>query len=96
MYLLEWTQYSKEDYEQLDGRQKIFVNKALDRIKLRGMEAGQSLHGNLAQSNKLKNKKMGLRIIFREAEGTIQVIQIVAIEKRDKEKIYKMAEERLS
>ncbi|WP_281862891.1 type II toxin-antitoxin system RelE family toxin [Planomicrobium okeanokoites] len=96
MYQLEWTQYSKEDYEQLDGSQKIFVNKALDRIKLRGMEAGQSLHGNLAQCNKLKNKKMGLRIIFREAERTIQVIQIVAIGKRDREKIYKMAEERLS
>ncbi|MTD31736.1 type II toxin-antitoxin system RelE/ParE family toxin [Planomicrobium sp. YIM 101495] len=96
MYHLEWTQYSKEDYDQLDGSQKIFVNKALDRIKLRGMEAGQSLHGNLAQCNKLKNKKMGLRIIFREAEGTIQVIQIVAIGKRDKEKIYKMAEDRLS
>ena len=96
MYQLEWTQYSKEDYEQLDGSQKIFVNKALDRIKLRGMEAGQSLHGNLAHCNKLKNKKIGLRIIFREVEGTIQVIQIVAIGKRDKEKIYKMAEERLS
>ncbi|ANU27078.1 addiction module toxin RelE [Planococcus versutus] len=96
MYQLEWTQYSKEDYEQLDGSQKIFVHKALDRIKLRGMEAGQSLHGDLAQCNKLKNKKMGLRIIFREAVGTIQVIQIVAIGKRDKEKIYKMAEERLS
>ena len=96
MYQLEWTQYSKDDYEQLDGSQKIFVNKALDRIKLRGMEAGQSLHGTLAQRNKLKNKKMGLRIIFREVEGIIQVIQIVAIGKRDKEKIYKMAEERLS
>lgn len=96
MYQLEWTQHSKEDYEKLDGAQKIFVNKALDRIKLRGMEAGQSLHGNLAQCNKLKNKKMGLRIIFREVKGTIQVIQIVAICKRDKEKIYKTAEDRLS
>lgn len=95
MYQLEWTQYSKEDYEQLDGSQKIFVNKALDRIQLRGMDAGQALHGNLANCNKLKNKKMGLRIIFREAQGTIEVIQIVAIGKRDKEKIYKMAEERL-
>lgn len=60
-----------EDYKQLDGSQKIFVNKALDRIRLRGMEAEQSLHGNSAQYNKLKNKKMGLRIIFKEAEETI-------------------------
>lgn len=79
-----------------DGRQKIFFNKALDRIKLRGLKVGQSLNGNLAQCNKLKNKKMGLWIISREAEGTIQVIQIVATGKRDKEKIYKIAEERLS
>ena len=63
---------------------------------MRGMEAGQSPHGNLAQCNKLKNKKMGLRTIFREIEGTIQVIQIVAIGKRNKEKICKLAEERLS
>ncbi|AQU80848.1 addiction module toxin RelE [Planococcus faecalis] len=89
MYQLEWTQYSTEDYEQLDGSQKIFVHKALDRIKLRGVEAGQSLHGNLAQCNKLKTKKMGLRIILSEAEATIQIIQIVAIGKRDKEKIIK-------
>ena len=96
MYQLEWTQYSKEDYDQLDGSQKIFINKALDQIKLRGMEAGQPLHGSLAQCNKLKNKRMGLRIIFREVQERIEVIQIVAIGKRDKEKIYKMAEDRLS
>ncbi|RNF39368.1 type II toxin-antitoxin system RelE family toxin [Planococcus salinus] len=96
MHQIEWTQYSKEDYDNLDGSQKIFVNKALDRIKLRGMKAGQPLHGNLAQCNKLKNRKMGLRIIFREVQGSIQVIQIVAIGKRDKEKIYKTAEDRLS
>lgn len=96
MYKIEWTRYSKEVFEQLDGSQKIFVNKALDRIRLKGMEAGQPLHGNLAQCNKLKNKKMGLRIIFKEADGAIEVIQIVATGKRDKDKIYKMAEDRLS
>lgn len=74
----------------------IFINKVLDRIKLRGMETGQPLHGNLARYPKLKNKKMGIRIIFRETEGTIKVIQIVAIEKRDKDRLYKLAEGRLS
>ncbi|WP_282020495.1 addiction module toxin RelE [Planomicrobium okeanokoites] len=96
MYQLEWIQYLKEDYDQLDGSQKIFINKTLDRIKLRGMAAGQSFHGNLAQCNKLKNKMMGLRIFFRKAVGTDQVIQIVAIGKSNKETIYKMAEDRLS
>ncbi|MDO3409096.1 addiction module toxin RelE [Saccharibacillus sp. CPCC 101409] len=95
MYEIEWTEYSKADYEDLDGSQKIFVDKAINRIKGRGMEAGESLHGNLSQCNKLKHKKMGLRIIFREVEGTIQLIQIVVIGKRDKKKVYKTAEERL-
>ncbi|WP_373954948.1 hypothetical protein QNN95_16100 (plasmid) [Exiguobacterium acetylicum] len=38
---------------------------------------------------------MGLRVIFREIEGKLQIIQIVAIGKRDKDEIYKMAEQRL-
>ncbi|WP_426273560.1 type II toxin-antitoxin system RelE family toxin [Exiguobacterium sp. R-17] len=95
MYQLEWTQYSKEDYDNLDGSQKIFVDKALNRIISLGMAAGQPLSGNLAHCNKLKNRKMGLRVVFREVEGKLQIIQIVAIGKRDKDEIYKMAEQRL-
>ena len=66
MYQIEWTEYSRDDYDKLDGSQKIFVDKALNCIKLRGMDAGQPLHGALTQCNKLKNKKIGLRVIFRE------------------------------
>ncbi|WP_214770846.1 addiction module toxin RelE [Exiguobacterium sp. s133] len=95
MYQLEWTQYSKGDYDDLDGSQKIFVDKALERIISKGMEAGQPLNGNLSHCNKLKNRKMGLRVVFREVEGKLQIIQIVAIGKRDKDEIYKIAEKRL-
>ncbi len=95
MYQIEWTQYSKGDYDDLDGSQKIFVDKALDRIISKGMEAGQPLNGSLSHCNKLKNRKMGLRVVFREVEGKLQIIQIVAIGKRDKDEIYKIAEKRL-
>lgn len=96
MYQIEWTEYSKNDYTKLDGSQKIFVDKALNRIKLRGMSAGQPLHGSLALCNKLKNKKMGLRVIFREVQGKVEVVQIVVIGKRDNETVYKVAENRLN
>ncbi|MCC5890816.1 MAG: addiction module toxin RelE [Alkalibacterium sp.] len=96
MHQIEWTEYSKEDYDNLDGSQKVFVDKAIERIKLRGMDAGQPLHGALAQCNKLKNKKMGLRVIFREVEGKFEVIQIVVIGKRDKKTVYKIAENRIN
>ena len=95
MYQLEWTQFSKQDYENLDGSQKVFVNKALDRIKINGMRAGKPLHSNLSKCNKIKNRKMGLRIVFREREGSIQIIQVVAIGKRDRGTVYKTAEDRL-
>lgn len=95
MHQIEWTEYSRDDYDKLDGSQKVFVDKAIDRIKLRGMDAGQPLHGALAQCNKLKNKKMGLRVIFREVQGKFEVIQVVVIGKRDKETVYKIAENRI-
>ncbi|WP_225743236.1 type II toxin-antitoxin system RelE/ParE family toxin [Marinilactibacillus sp. Marseille-P9653] len=96
MYQIEWTEYSRDDYDKLDGSQKTFVDKALNRIKLRGMDAGQPLHGALAQCNKLKNKKMGLRVIFREVQGKLEVIQVVVIGKRDKKTVYKIAENRIN
>lgn len=96
LHQIEWTEYSKEDYDNLDGSQKVFVDKALNRIKLHGMDTGQPLHGALAQCNKLKNRKMGLRIIFREVQGKFEVIQIVVIGKRDKNAVYKIAENRLN
>ena len=95
MHQIEWTEYSRDDYDKLDGSQKVFVDKALNRIKLRGMDAGQPLHGALAQCNKLKNKKMGLRVIFREVQGKFEVIKVVVIGKRDKETVYKIAENRI-
>ena len=95
MHQIKWTEYSRDDYDKLDGSQKVFVDKALNRIKLRGMDAGQPLHGALAQCNKLKNKKMGLRVIFREVQGKFEVIQVVVIGKRDKETVYKIAENRI-
>ena len=45
MHKIEWTALSKQDYHSLDGSQKIFVDKAIVRIKESGMQAGQALHG---------------------------------------------------
>ena len=95
MHKIEWTALSKQDYDPLGGSQKIFVEKAIARIKESGMQAGQALHGSLSGCRKLKNKKMGLRIVFREANGKIEVIQIVAIGKRDKKEVYTTAENRM-
>lgn len=84
MYSIVWTEYSKDDYEKLDGSQKVFVDKAINPIKLNGMDSGEPLRGNLAKCNKLKNKRLGLRVIFREVIGEVEIIQIVGIGKRNR------------
>lgn len=95
MYKIEWTAYSKEDYEKLDGSQKVFVDKALDRIRICGMDAGSPLRGNLAGCNELKNNSQGLRVIFRRDKDKVHVIQIVVIGKRNNNHIYNIASGRV-
>jgi mRNA interferase RelE/StbE len=94
-FTLEWTEASKADYESLDGTQLVFVDKGLARIINFGMKAGEPLGGNLVGYRKLKNKKQGLRIVFRELPHGIEIIQIVAIGKRGDFEVYKMAGRRL-
>jgi mRNA interferase RelE/StbE len=95
IHKIEWTELSKRDYDNLDGSEKIFVDKGLAKIKVFGMNAGAALHGDLSACRKLKNKKLGLRIIFRESPKGVEIIQIVAIGKREDLKVYKSATDRL-
>ena len=92
---LEWTEYSKADYDSLDGSQLIFVDKALNRIRLLGMEAGVPLTRELIGCRKLKHRKLGLRIVFRQSEKGIQIIQIVAIGSRGDSVVYNQSKARL-
>jgi mRNA interferase RelE/StbE len=94
-YKIEWTEYSRNDYAGLDGSRLVFVDKALVRIAADGMNAGQPLHGELIGCNKLKNKKMGLRIVFRQSESGVEIVQIVAIGARKNSYVYKLATERI-
>lgn len=94
-YDLKYFPEAKDEYNNLDGSQRVFVDKGLDRIKVKGMQAGAPLHGQLEGCNKLKNKKLGLRIVFRQDKDQIKIIQIVAIGKRRRIKVYNDATERL-
>ena len=45
--------------------------------------------------NKLKHKKLGLRVVFREYDSRIEIIEIVVIDKRTDAEVYTTAERRL-
>ena len=96
MFDVIYNDEARKEYQLLDGSQKIIVDKGINRIKTRGSQAGEQLHGELKGCYKFKNRKAGLRIVFRQLEERIEVIQIVAIGKRDKSEVYKNAIKRLN
>ncbi|MCL1903984.1 MAG: hypothetical protein FWF94_06170 [Oscillospiraceae bacterium] len=69
--------------------------KSFKKIEEHGMRAGQELYGKLDDCRKLKHKKLGLRVIFRQSSDGIEIIEIVVIGKRDDDEVYNIAEERL-
>ena len=90
-----FTEFSQSDYAGLDGSQKTQVLKSLTKIESNGMNAGQPLHGKLWDCRKLKHRKLGLRVIFRQSDTGIEIIEIVAIGKREDDEAYEIAVERL-
>ena len=83
------------EYRKLDGSQRIFVDKGLARLQQLGMAAGQALKGELSHYRKLKNKRLGLRIIFTQEADQLTIIEIVAIGRREDAQVYHQATQRL-
>jgi mRNA interferase RelE/StbE len=96
-YQLRIWEQAKKEIDSLDGSQLIFVEKGLKRIKQRGLNCGSPLHGKLEGYRKLKNRKMGLRIVFGQdaRKNTIKIIDIVALGKRSDAEVYKTATARI-
>ncbi len=94
MYKLEFHTEAEKEYNRLDGSQKILVDKSLKRIKALGMSAGEGLGGKLHDCRKLKHKKAGIRVVFRESDNGIEIIEILAIGKRNNLSVYRDAEKR--
>ncbi|HEL1717187.1 TPA: type II toxin-antitoxin system RelE/ParE family toxin [Streptococcus suis] len=86
---------AKKDYDKLDNSQKIHVNKSFQKIKAVGGQAGEALRGRLKGYRKIKHRRLGLRVIFRQLEDRIEIIEIVAIGKRSDNEIYQIAESRI-
>jgi len=94
-YKIEYTKKSQSDYDNLDNSQKIQIQKSLSKVESHGMDAGQPLYGKLSGCNKLKHKKLGLRVIFRRSSKGIEIVEIVVIGARGDNEVYDIAIERL-
>lgn len=91
-----YNEAAAREYRKLDPSAKRLVNIALKKLEARADEIGAPLARELAGCKKLKWRNAGLRMVFRIVdETTVEIVEIIAIGQRDKEKVYKIAERRL-
>lgn len=90
---------AKEEWLNLDGHQKKFVSKALQRIEENGSDIGDALgkkrNIDLTGYRKVRLRKLGIRIVYKVVNGAIEVTEIVAIGDREGEEVYREAFERI-
>lgn len=94
---------SKDDYDGLDGSQKLLVKKAIRKLETNplprskggyGQELGNKMSYNLAGLLKIKLRGAGLRIIYDLIEDHGKAYVIV-ISVRADERAYKLAAQRI-
>lgn len=81
-YQIKFTHDSKLDYDGLDNSQKLQIRKSLRKLEEIGLNAGQPLKGKLVDCRKIKHRKLGLRVIFRQSDLGVEIIEIVVIGKK--------------
>lgn len=83
------------EYQSLDGSLRKLVDKGFARLARRADEIGKPLAGKLAGCRELKFRSDGLRIIYRIVDGTIEIVEIIAIGRRDKDEVFSIGARRL-
>lgn len=93
---------AEKEYSKLDNSVIYIVNKAIDELVYRADEVGKNLSNysttKLAGCKEIKLRDAGIRIIFRIINTTVEVLQVVyilAIERRSQDLAFKIADRRL-
>lgn len=88
-----------KEYIKLDGSSKNLVDIALAKLTYRANELGEALNNqintNLAGCRRIKYRKIEIRIVFRFIGDHAEIVEIIAIEKRNNNEVYKNATKRL-
>lgn len=96
---LDFWEDAEHDWANLDGHQKKYVSKALQRIEVNGANIGEPLNKkrniDLTGYRKVKLKSLGIRIVYGMLNGKIEVAEIVVIGNRADEEVYKEAFRRI-
>lgn len=86
---------AQKEYLALDGSVRGLVDKGLARLAARGDEIGKPLSGDLAGCRELKFRAEGLHVIYRIVNGTVEVVEIIAIGRRSRGEVFGIASRRI-
>lgn len=88
------------EFSKLDGSSRLFVEKTFRKLESRADEIGKPLSNTpfalLRGCKEIKFRRLGIRIIFRTINGQAQIVQIVTINQRENDKVFRIASERLN
>lgn len=97
---LDFFEEAIQDFNNLDGSQKLLVAKALQRIEENGEEIGKPLRNtnntSLSGYKKVKLKRFGIRIVYSIKNSKVKITQIVAIGNRADSEVYEEAQKRIN
>ena len=93
-YRLKFLPQALEEWNALDGSVKEPLRKALKKRLLQPHLPGSELHGDLHTCYKIKLRKQGYRLVYQVDDG-VQVVLVVAIDKREDLAAYRAAIHRL-
>lgn len=91
-----------KEYQKIKQPDLSIVDKSIDELMIRADEVGKPLGNkrgmNLAGCKEIKLRDAGIRIVFRVTNETVEVLRVVyilAIEKRSRDFVFKIASARL-
>ena len=94
---------AKDEYDTLDNSVIDMVDDFIEKLETRADEIGKPLQNKHATRlhgcKEFKLKKAGIRIVFRVTEETVDILKIVyilTIEKRDADRVFRVANVRLT
>ncbi len=84
-----------KEYLSFKNPTKSLIDKGLNRLRSRADVIGKPLTGILKGCRELKFRADGIRIIYRIVGSEIEIVEIIAIGKREKGDVFRSARKRL-
>jgi mRNA interferase RelE/StbE len=93
-YQLEFLESALREWKGLDGSVREIFKKLLAKRLESPHVPGSELHGELASCYKIKLRSQGYRLVY-QVRDKVLVVLVIAIDRRDKDKVYEAALKRV-